>query len=94
MGEGPSQFVLTRSRARVATVRVEFSDDGPGLPAPIVELVRRGRRRCGAHGHGLAIASEVVAGHGGRLAAAPSNRGARIVLELPIVAARRGVAAN
>ncbi len=75
-------------------VRVEFIDDGPGLTAPIAVLAGRGRRRRGAHGHGLAVASEVVAGHGGRLAAAPSERGARIVLELPVVAPRRGAAAN
>ncbi|HWE33983.1 MAG TPA: HAMP domain-containing sensor histidine kinase [Solirubrobacteraceae bacterium] len=76
-----------------ATIRIEFIDDGPGLPAPVSELARRGRHRRGAHGHGLAIAHEVALTHGGRLAAAPCERGARIVLELPIVAAR-GVAAN
>jgi signal transduction histidine kinase len=75
-------------------VRVEFIDDGPGLPAPVDELARRGRRRRGPHGHGLAIAHGVVAAHGGRLAAAPSNRGARIVLELPLIGAQRGGAAN
>lgn len=79
---------------RAGTIRIEFIDDGPGLPAPVDELARRGRRRRGPHGHGLAIASEVVAGHGGRLAAAPSDHGARIVLELPIVAAQRSVAPN
>jgi hypothetical protein len=29
------------------------------------------------------VVSAVAAGHGGRLAAAPSDRGARLVLELP-----------
>ena len=38
-------------------------------------------------GRGLAIAAAVAEAHGGRLAAAPSERGARLVLELP--AARR-----
>ncbi|HEV3055855.1 MAG TPA: HAMP domain-containing sensor histidine kinase [Solirubrobacteraceae bacterium] len=73
------------AQARATTIRIEFIDDGPGLPAPVDELARRGRRRRGPHGHGLAIASEVVAGHGGRLAATPSDHGARIVLELPTV---------
>jgi signal transduction histidine kinase len=43
-----------------------------------------GRRRVTRRGHGLAIASAIAAAHGGRLAAAPSERGARLVLELPV----------
>jgi signal transduction histidine kinase len=83
---------LAGAGARATTIRIEFIDDGPGLPAPVDELARRGRRCRGPHGHGLAVASDVVAGHGGRLAAAPSESGARIVLELPIVAAHRSAA--
>jgi signal transduction histidine kinase len=71
-------------------VRVEICDDGPGLPAPVTELARRGRRRRGLHGHGLAVAAGVAAAHGGRLGSAPSDRGARVVLELPVVASARG----
>jgi signal transduction histidine kinase len=69
-----------------SAIRVEFCDLGPGLPAPVAELVRRGRRSRGAHGHGLAVASAVAAAHGGRLGSAPSERGARVVLELPVAA--------
>ena len=59
-------------------------DDGPGLPAPVAELVRRSR---GLRGHGLAVAEDVAARFGGRLASAPSEHGARLVLELPTAAA-------
>ena len=67
-------------------VRVEVSDQGPGLDAPVAELIRR-TRRDHRHGHGLRIAHAIVVAHGGRLAAVPSTRGTRLVLELPAVAA-------
>jgi signal transduction histidine kinase len=35
-------------------------------------------------GHGLRIAVGVARAHGGRLISAPSDRGARLVLELPL----------
>lgn len=70
-------------RADGATVRVEVTDDGVGLPAAVAELVRRPRRGHGSRGRGLAIAASITAQHRGRLAAAPSQRGARLVLELP-----------
>jgi signal transduction histidine kinase len=73
--------VLLRARASRHTVRIEVLDDGPGLPAPVAELMRRPR---GLRGHGLAHAHDVAARFGGRLAAAPSERGARLVLELPL----------
>jgi signal transduction histidine kinase len=81
-----------------STVRIEVLDGGDGLSAPVAELVgvggRHGRQRRSGRilhrrraftrrGHGLAIATAVAAAHGGRLAAAPSERGARLVLELP-----------
>jgi signal transduction histidine kinase len=68
-------------------VRIEVTDCGPGLPAPVAELTRRPRGGRGARGRGLAIAGSVAASHGGRLIAAPSGRGARLVLELPAVEA-------
>ena len=68
-----------------ACVRIEVADGGPGLPAPVAVLARRPRGGRGARGRGLAIAATIARDHGGRLAAAPSERGARLVLELPAV---------
>jgi signal transduction histidine kinase len=65
-------------------VRVAVTDDGPGLPAPVSELRRRPRRGRGARGRGLAIAADVAEAHGGALVSAPSESGARLVLELPV----------
>jgi signal transduction histidine kinase len=88
-GGGP---VEVRGRAEQSGVRIEVADGGPGLAAPVPELARRGRSLRGrwsrtsairGRGHGLAIAGAVAAAHGGRLASAPSDRGAKLVLELP-----------
>jgi signal transduction histidine kinase len=80
--------VRLRARASAQTVRIEVLDDGPGLPASVAELARRARGGRGPRGRGLAIAADVAARHGGRLAAAPCERGARLVLELPTVLPR------
>ncbi len=89
-----------RGRLEAGGVRVEVIDGGSGLPAPVAELAGRARAGRGRRGRGLAIASEVARAHGGRLAAAPSERGARLVLELPCVpelgrrvSARAGISA-
>jgi signal transduction histidine kinase len=80
-------LVEVRVRGEEKRIRVEVVDGGPGLPAPIDELVRRRRRKRRRvdkeRGHGLAIASAIATAHGGRLAGAPTERGARVVLELP-----------
>lgn len=72
--------------------RVEVCDEGPGLPVPLAALLSPRRRRHAwlpwsrvpAHGHGLRIVAAVAATHGGRLISAPTARGARMVLELPL----------
>ncbi len=89
-GERGRGQVRVCGRRDGARVRIEVTDDGPGLPAPVAQLARRaqwrrGSRGRGTRGRGLAIASTIASRHGGRLAAAPSERGARLVLELPAV---------
>jgi signal transduction histidine kinase len=66
-------------------VRIEVIDGGPGLPATVTKLARRPRGGRRSRGRGLAIAAAIAHGHGGCLAAAPSERGARLVLDLPAV---------
>ena len=74
--------VRVRGRVVAGRVRIEVRDAGPGLPAPVAELVRR-RHRGAARGRGLGIAFRVAECSGGRLSAAPSPQGACLVLELP-----------
>ena len=75
-------------------VRIEVTDTGPGLAAPVAELARRPHRGRGRRGRGLAIATAVAASHGGRLASAPAPRGARLVLELPALDGAGGAVAG
>lgn len=79
-GRGPIDVEVA---VRGGLVRVAVSDQGPGLPAPVGELRRRPRRGRGARGRGLAIAADVAEAHGGSLVSAPTQSGARLVLELP-----------
>ena len=75
--------VRVRVRAAGGHARIEFTDGGPGLPAPVAELVAAARGRRERRGHGLALAAGIAERHGGRLVSAPSPAGARLVLELP-----------
>jgi signal transduction histidine kinase len=81
--------VQVRARADDRRVRIEVQDEGPGLPAPVAELTRRAVAGRGRRGRGLAIAADIAARHGGRLAAAPSARGARLAIDLPAARASR-----
>lgn len=79
-GRGPVDLAVHR---RGGAVRVEVADHGPGLPAPVGELTRRRRAGRGRRGRGLAIAEQIARSHGGRLATAPTDVGARVAIELP-----------
>jgi signal transduction histidine kinase len=79
-GAGP---VRVSVRRRAGAVRLAVEDGGSGLPLGVEALIAE--EGAGCRGHGLGVAAEVAARHGGRLAAAPSARGTRLVLELPAV---------
>ena len=91
-------MVEVRGRVERSVVRIDVADEGPGLDLPLRELSRLARRasRRGSRsrGHGLAVAGAVAAAHGGRLSAAPSERGARLVLELPVSGERLRMAGS
>jgi signal transduction histidine kinase len=75
--------VRVRALTGGGRVRLEVTDSGPGLPAPIETLVAAARGRRTTRGHGLAITAAIAGRHGGRLTSAPSAAGARVVLDLP-----------
>ena len=75
--------VHVRSSTVDGRVRIEVRDFGPGLPAPLDELVAAARGRRSPRGHGLAIAAAVAERHGGRLVSRPTAVGAHLVLDLP-----------
>ena len=81
--EHGGQLVRVRARIEEGHVRVEVTDNGPGLPATVPALVAAARGRRSHRGHGLAIASAIARRHGGRVTSVPSPHGARVILELP-----------
>ncbi|MDX6691102.1 MAG: two-component system, OmpR family, sensor kinase [Solirubrobacteraceae bacterium] len=85
----PGRVELTARCVGGREVRIEVIDDGPGLPAPVADLTRRARAGRGRRGRGLAIAADIAERHGGRIVAAPAQRGARIGIELPVLRVNR-----
>ena len=83
--------VRVRGRVVAGRVRVEVTTRARASRCRCEPAGGRRRRRRGApRGRGLAIAARIAERHGGRLAAAPSARGACLVLELPSADQRRG----
>jgi signal transduction histidine kinase len=84
--EHGGDLVHVRASTGSGHVRVEVSDNGPGLPATVPALLAAARGRRSHRGHGLAIASAIARRHGGRVTSVPSPHGARVILELPALA--------
>ena len=79
--EHGGETITVRTSLRGDEVRVEVSDGGPGLPAPIADLARRPSAGRGTRGRGLAIATSVLTHCGGRISALPDT--ATVAIDLP-----------
>jgi signal transduction histidine kinase len=73
--------VRMRARRSDQRVRIEVTDTGPGLPAPVADLVRAAHGRRTRRGHGLALAAAIAERHGGFVRL-------RTVVDLPAEGAR------
>jgi two-component system OmpR family sensor kinase len=90
-GEGTIEIALHR---KVSVVELQLADTGPGVPeAEREHIFERFVRLNGSRprtdsapgsGLGLAIARGIAEAHGGKLVCAPSSKGARFVLTLPL----------
>jgi len=86
----PEQIVRVLVDEHDGHVRIVVDDRGPGIPAAdqrrIFKPFERGRatRGAGGAGIGLAVVSQIVASHGGRVEVDPSaDSGARLIVTLP-----------
>jgi two-component system sensor histidine kinase KdpD len=86
-------LVEVSARVSDGAIRVEITDEGPGIAAedreavftPFRRLQRAGRTPTKGAGLGLAIARRLVEAHGGRIWVEPGpGRGARFVITLPV----------
>jgi two-component system sensor histidine kinase VicK len=94
----PGGTVELMARTSAGHLAVEVRDRGPGIPEAQLDRVFErfywlngdGRdRSSGGAGLGLAIAAAIVAGHGGRIAAAARDGGGTVMsFTLPLVGAR------
>jgi two-component system, OmpR family, osmolarity sensor histidine kinase EnvZ len=86
------QWVGISARQNESYVEIAVEDDGPGIPPKQREAALQpftrlddGRRLIGGLGLGLAIARDIVLGHGGELSLAESARGGlKALIRLPI----------
>lgn len=88
-----SSRVIIRGESREGWVMCSVTDNGQGIPADelpriferFYQVERSRARRDGGAGLGLAIAREIVEGHGGHIRAeSVQGLGARVTLELPV----------
>ena len=81
-------------RAAGGIVEIRVSDDGPGIPPMLAELVFqaqvRGTTTASGQGLGLAISRGIAQAHGGWLAIEPSATGTTMLMTLPIEPAEPG----
>jgi signal transduction histidine kinase len=94
---GKKGKIRIRTRRSSGGVRLEFHDDGPGIPAEIQPQIFDPfftTKPVGVGtGLGLSISHGIIARHGGRIALeSEPGRGTTFVIELPLVAAESGAA--
>ncbi len=85
--QGRAQGVVTIGARQISTgVELFVTDNGPGLPAEVLDKLFQpfntyGKR--GGTGFGLAIARQLVEAHGGQISATSSPQGTRFTIFLP-----------
>ena len=88
---GEGTLVIRSRLARPGTIRLEFADNGPGIPAELLERIFEpffttkpaGR----GTGLGLSFCRGVINAHGGRIwAESVEGEGTTLIIELPVVA--------
>jgi signal transduction histidine kinase len=88
--QAKARVAIVAARVEASGVTLSVGDDGPGVPPQdrdrLFEPFFTTRRAAGGTGLGLPIARSLIEGHGGRLAIADSDAGARFDLWLPISA--------
>ncbi len=89
-GEPLGTITVRTFEPRPGWVRVEISDDGPGIPQPILSRIfeprfttKSGQVRFGM-GIGLGISHQIVTAHHGTMRICTSEEGTMVVVDLPI----------